>query len=246
MSAMVTAVVGSAVVGAYSSHAASKAQSKSAEANRAMAQDQYSRQAALDAERLEDWEALYGNTEENLAKSIEAINGRSYEVSGHTELEKQYSSASRRLTENLAARNISGGAQVSGQTELLSDLARGKATVSANADTKAMEDKANMFMNLGLKQKPYTNIGDTSAIQLANTQMGNAEAQGALGMGSNISSAIGAGMQLYGGPQPAQSGGLGDFGTVNGVGVNKAAFDAASTGYGGTKTLVNGTPTLVF
>ena len=223
-------VVGSAVIGGVASNMAANKQAKaiSSAANQQAAADAEAR--ALLQEQSAAWEDMYGSIEDNLAKSIDRISARSYEVRGHTELEKQYSDVTRRLDENLAARGIQGGISSGAHRQLLSDLASQKATVSSESEMKALQDKTNLFLSLGLNQKPNAGA-EAQAVSLAGAnqaaytnQLGTVSANNINTMGSNVASAIGG----IGGV----AGGMSSAGGAMGSTVNQGMINNPSSAIG--------------
>lgn len=212
MSGMISAAVIGAGAVVYASNQASDAADQASATNRQALSD--AERARLDEQdRLDEqkaaWEDMYGSIEQNLANSMARIDKRSYEVRGHTELEKQYSDASRRITDNLATRGIAGGISSGASRDLLTNLASDKATVSSEAESKALQDKANLFTTLGLNQKPGVEIASSAGVQLASTNLANSQynagqvaAQGTTNIGSALASGIGGIAGAYGSAVP--------------------------------------------
>ena len=178
--------------------------------------------------RRDEWESLYGNVEKNLAQSIQKLDERSFEVRGHTELEKQYTDISRRMSESFAARGIAGGIPSSAELGNLRSLARDKAMVSANAPIQSADAQSNLFLRLGLATKPnedaatqryYNRLGGATDQNVnAAVSLGNAEIAGGNAIGgalSNTGSLIGQVAGQYGGA-------LGSIGSQTTMGMNPA------------------------
>ena len=189
MSSAITAVAVGVGLKTYGDYKSASGQAKAAKAAGA-------RTSALAEQEFDDfnvrkeaWEDMYGSTEKNLASTIKNMTARSYEVAGHTNLEKQYSDTSRRLSENFAARGISGGIPSQAAQYSLNNLARDKATVSSNAPRQAFQDQANAFLKLGLSGKP--NEGEAEN-KLYNRQQGASQQlyQGDAGKAAAIGGAI--------------------------------------------------------
>jgi hypothetical protein len=193
MSVVAAAVVGSTVVSAYSANKASKAQASTANTTLQFEQQKYYDQIELDEEAREKWEDMYGSIEDNLRKSIMTINKSGYEVAGHTNMERQFSDASRRLKETMAARGMVGsGIEASTQTQLLTELAKGKAEVSSEAQRQSESDKLNKFLSLGLPQKPgVQQLPSSSLMAQAQSDVGKAQAEGLKNMSSAVTKGAG-------------------------------------------------------
>ena len=105
---MITAAVGVTVLKGVGEYQAAKktASAQNAAADRATtaAGQEYDDFLA----RQSDWEDMYGSVEKNLSESMSRMNKRTYEVQGHTELEKQYAAITRRNAENYQSRVFRG------------------------------------------------------------------------------------------------------------------------------------------
>ena len=204
MSAMITAVVGAVALKGVGDYQKAKktASAQNAAAGRATtaAGQEYDDFLA----RQSDWEDMYGSVEKNLAESMSRMNKRTYEVQGHTQLEKQYADINRRNAENYQSRGISGGVPISTEVGNLQSLARDKANVSINAEQRAFQDQYNAFIGLGLGQKPnqeaadtrYYNRMDSASQQTLQADTTKAGAIG--GLWNSAGSALSAGMGAYG------------------------------------------------
>ena len=197
---MTGAIIGSAAIGAASSASASSKASKSADAATKASSDASAAQLAFSKEQYEDWKAVFGDVQDNLAAYYKNLTPASIEASGVQALNTEYAAASKNLTQSLAQRGISSsGLEAQAMTDLAQKQAQDTANVRVQAPILAAQEKMK-FLALGLNQGANAVSSVNSAYQsqanLAAQQstMYNAQAaQASAGVGS----ALGSGVNSY-------------------------------------------------
>lgn len=157
------AAVGSAAIVVGGSYLSNKSASK--DAKNAGKLDQ----AALEFEqqRYDDWKAIYGDLEQNLADFYGNLTPDYFEVAGLEAAEQERTAAMNSIRETFAQRGIGGSgleaAAIAGQ-EL--QTAQERATVRRNAPVQTANEQLR-FLQVGLGQNPEESLSQTYA-QLAN------------------------------------------------------------------------------
>lgn len=212
---MTGAIIGSAVIGAYSANEASKSAANAAKKQAASAQyaadKQYEvsmEQLAFQKEQQDKWEAIYGPVQENLASYYSNLSSDSFEAQGLQALQQSYQTSRAALDKQLASRGISsdsGLAQAS-QNQLNVQRMLGGAQVRATSEQQVAQQQQN-FLSVGLGQQSANNAGIANAYSNQANMYGNQytqamqlqgqynqmSAQAAAGVGQ----AIGQGINTY-------------------------------------------------
>ena len=148
MSWGMVAVAGASVVGGVmASNSASKDRKAAGQASAAeleFAQQQY-----------DDWQAVYGPLEQNLANYYSNLTPDYYEVQGIEMFEKERAAESERLREILAQRGLDPDSGIAAGLELEQsiDAAQTRAGIRVDAERMAREDQLR-FLQVGLGQNP--------------------------------------------------------------------------------------------
>ncbi len=153
------ATLGSAVIGGFTSMNASS------QAARASAQATAVQREQLDfqRERYDDWKQVYGVLQEDLGTYYKNLTGESLSNKNREAIQLAGQEANSKISKTLAQRGISGSgmeAQLLSMNDYNTELK--KATVTANADELANQEKMN-FLRLGINQ------GGQIAGQMGNT-----------------------------------------------------------------------------
>lgn len=157
------AVAGAAigvVGGMMSSKSASKDAKKSAQADK----------AALDFEkqRYNDWKAVYGDIQSNLAEFYGGLDSKYFEVSGIEALEQEKTLALENINTVLAQRGIDmSGMAGQAYVDLEMETAKERANIRKNAPLLAKEQQLS-FLQVGLGQDPSSSMSQTLANQANN------------------------------------------------------------------------------
>lgn len=178
MSWVATAVVGSAVVGGIMSSKSAKKQAKSADRATDASSEATAAQLAFEQERYDDWNAVYGPLQENLANYYQNVTPDYYAAVGLEQFQKEYQTGLTRLNENLAQRGIdpSSGIQASLESQAELSAAETRASIRRDAPQQAAEDKSR-FLQIGLGQNPASSVSGALS-QSANMRQQNALIQG--------------------------------------------------------------------
>ena len=210
----VTAIAGSAVLGAGTSILGSRSASKSASAAQSSADAASALQYQASQDQLEfakqqysDWENIFGPIQSHLSNYYQNLHPDTYASLGIQNIEKEYARSSQLLDENLAKRGMTNsGATTQGFSQLESARMLGRAEAQTNAPM-AIAQAQQGFLNAGLGiqgsvlsgiNSSYGNqvslLGQqaTNNLQSAN-QYRNSAAQSMAGVGSSV----GAGIQNY-------------------------------------------------
>ena len=197
---MTGAIIGSAVVGAAASASAASKASKSAAAATEASSEASAAQLAFSREQYEDWKAVFGDVQKNLAEYYKNLTPASIEAQGIQALNTEYAAASKSLTQSLAQRGISSsGLEAQALTDLAQKQAQDTANVRVQAPIIAAQEKMK-FLALGLNQGANAVSGVNSAYQsqanLAAQQSAMYNAQAAQAS-AGVGSALGSGINSY-------------------------------------------------
>lgn len=194
---MTGAIIGAAAIGAGASMMAADSAADSAAAATQASSDASAAQLAFNREQYEDWKAVFGDVQDNLAAYYKNLTPASIEAQGIQALNTEYAAVSKKLTQALAQRGISSsGLEAQALTDLAQKQAQDTANVRVQAPIIAAQEKMK-FLALGLNQGANAVSGVNSAYQsqanLAAQQatMYNAQAaQASAGVGSALGSGI--------------------------------------------------------
>lgn len=206
-----TAIIGGAVLGAYSSNKASKSASASASSAQASAdanaQLQYqTSQEQLDfaKQQYDDWKNIFGDTAETLSSYYNNLSPDLYASLGIQNIEQEYTRSRQQLDSSLASRGLSNSGIA---TDNLTSLETNRMLGRAEARTQAPQQVANQQLAFyqsgqGMQSNASNQVGNSySGIlntlgnnanrqqQLANNYT-NQATQASAGVGSSIGSGI--------------------------------------------------------
>ena len=168
MSAMIVAVVASAVIGAGATAYSSKKSAKSAARGQDMAMSTEDRQLMFEQERYDEWQEVYGPMQSNLANYHSQMTPEIYAAAGVEDFEAQFEKSQVRIAETLEQRGIvdSGiSASIEAQSEL--GAAEARADIRRNAETTVRENQTN-FLQIGLGQNPANSVSQAMGQQTQN------------------------------------------------------------------------------
>lgn len=197
---MTGAVIGAAAIGAASSASAASKASKSAANATQASSDAAAAQLEFSREQYEDWKAVFGDVQDNLAEYYKNLTPASIEAQGIQALNTEYAAASKSLTQSLAQRGISSsGLEAQAMTDLAQKQAQDTANVRVQAPIIASQEKMK-FLALGLNQGANAVSGVNGAYQsqasIAANQAAMYNAQAAQAS-AGIGSALGSGINSY-------------------------------------------------
>lgn len=149
--------------------------------------------------RREEWDAVYGGLEENLAEYYQSLNADDIAAQGIEEYERERNVALTRAREKLAQRGISDSGIAAG-IELNSELqgATARAEIRRKAPAEVAKQQQS-FLQFGLQTNPDASIDSALAQstqyayqdqQAANQAAANAAEQAATAVGGAIDTAI--------------------------------------------------------
>lgn len=140
-------VGGSIIMGGASLYGADKA-ADSAEASQ-------KRALAFEQKKYDDWKALYGDVEENLADYYKNLTPEYYEVRGVEAFEKEKEATLTKLRETFEQRGIRRDSSLALGTEAAFEMgaAATKANIRASAE-QATADAKQSFLGLGTQREP--------------------------------------------------------------------------------------------
>lgn len=176
----ITAGVG--LLGAHQSSSASRRASRDAAAGEAAA-------LAFEQERYDDWKAIYGPIQENLADYFSGVTADYYEVQGLEAFEMEKETTLKALEESLAQRGISdSGIAAALETGIEMEAIGERARIRTEAPAKAAEEKMR-FLQVGLGSDPSQSLANTLSNQASAARSRASAAQQAAGeaVGSAIS-----------------------------------------------------------
>lgn len=202
MTAVATAMVGSAIIGGV---VASNNADKADKTAKKLSSDQM----AFEQQKVDDWNEVYGPIQDNLGDYYNNLTPEYYETIGLENFAQEQQTAMTRLSESLAQRGIdpSSGIQASltAQSEL--EGAEGRAGIRRDAPRQAAEDKSR-FLQIGLGKSPGSSMSQTLAQQSQSAQQRATQSEQAAGqaIGSAISTAGTALVDYVSTPPPATPG----------------------------------------
>lgn len=197
---MTGAIIGAAAIGAGATMMAADSASDSAAAATQASSDASAAQLAFSKEQYEDWKAVFGDVQDNLAAYYKNLTPDSIEAQGIQALNTEYAAASKSLTQALAQRGISSsGLEAQAMTDLAQKQAQDTANVRVQAPIIAAQEKMK-FLSLGLNQGANAVAGVNGAYQsqanLAAQQAAMYNAQAAQAS-AGVGSALGSGINSY-------------------------------------------------
>lgn len=213
MSAMITAVVASAVIGAGASAYSAKKSAKAAARGQDMAMTAEEQQLAFEQQRYDEWKEVYGPMQANLANYHSQMTPEIYAAAGIVDFEAQFEKSQKRMAETLEQRGIvdSGiSASIEAQSELAAAEAR--AGIRRDAEAAVREGQTN-FLQIGLGQNPAGSVSNAMGQTTQNAynyamrleqQALRDEAAAGQAIGNAIGS-IGNAIYRYNNPAPAAS-----------------------------------------
>lgn len=175
MSWVATAVAGTALVSGYmSSREAGKASDKAAKGD--------AEALAFEYEKYDDWNATYGNLQDNLANYYENVTPEYYAAVGVEKFNEEFQIGMQRISENFAQRGIDPDsgitASVTAQSEI--DAAETRANIRRDAPRQARKDQRS-FLQIGLGQNPGSSLSNALANSANNKANAANSAQNAAG-----------------------------------------------------------------
>lgn len=192
MTWVAVAIGGSAVVGAIATTSASnKANStaRKAAANELEFQQQ----------QYNDWQAIYGPLQENLANYYSNVSPEYYATTGLENFQQQYQTSLQRINESFAQRGItpSSGISTSVMAQAELNAAEQRASIRKDAPRLAAEDQSR-FLQIGLGQNPTQSLANTMAGQTQYAQQqANLYGQAAGQAVGNAITTVGTGLADY-------------------------------------------------
>jgi len=177
-----TAVAGATVVSGYmaSRSAGDASDAASASASEAL---------AFEYEKYDDWNATYGDLQDNLADYYNNVTPEYYAAVGVEKFNEEFQTGMKRIDENFAQRGIDPSSGIAASTESQAELyaAETRAGIRRDAPRQAREDKRK-FLQIGLGQNPGSSLSSTLANTATNKANIASSAQNAAG--SAVESAI--------------------------------------------------------
>lgn len=165
-----TAIIGGAVIGAWSADDQSRRAGR--EADRAMqsqdaaiaSQERIAdEQMAYQQELRSQWDEIYGPVEQNLSNYYNNLSPESYETLGIQANQESFQNAQKQLQQQLAQRGISGtGVEAQGLTNLAVQQAGSDARVRMQAP-QAVAQQQQQFLGLGMGQRTQADQGIAGA-----------------------------------------------------------------------------------
>lgn len=153
---------------------------------------------AFSKEQYNDWKAIFGPLQDNLASYYNSLTPSRIEAQGKQAIELERDQWLSRIEEDFAARGLADSALASSAvTDVERQVATAKADVAATAPEKAAQQKLS-FLSLGYGQNPAGMLQNTLNTQAAGARSrANAAAQAAgEAMGSAVGT-IGTGLADY-------------------------------------------------
>lgn len=184
-------VAGTSLLGAgMASNSANKASKQAAQSDAAA--------LAFSKEQYNDWKAIFGPLQENMAKYYNSLTPDRIEAQGKQAIELERDQWLSRIEEDFAARGLSDSALAgSAVTGVERQTAMAKAEVAATAPEKVAQQKLS-FLSLGYGQNPAGMLQSTLNTQAAGARSRANTAAGAAGeaLGTAIGT-IGTGLADY-------------------------------------------------
>lgn len=153
---------------------------------------------AFSKEQYDDWKAIFGPLQENLASYYNSLTPTRIEAQGKQAIELERDQWLSRIEEDFAARGLADSALAgSAVTNVERQVATAKAEVAATAPEKVAQQKLS-FLSLGYGQNPAGMLQNTLNTQAAGARSrANASAQAAAeAVGSSVGT-IGTGLADY-------------------------------------------------
>jgi hypothetical protein len=145
---------GTAVLGAYSSNKAAKSAGKDASRANAAAM-------AFERQKYDDWNAVYGPIQDNLANYYSGLDGDIIATRGLEAYEREYQDAIVDLNESLAQRGIEdSGLAIELERVNTMDRAKNRAKIRTTAEDEAMAQKMD-FLQVGMQTNPDASMSQT-------------------------------------------------------------------------------------
>jgi hypothetical protein len=170
-----TAVAGATLVSGYmSSRSADKASDRASEAS-----DQA---LALEYEKYDEWNATYGDLQDNLVSYYENVSPDYYAAVGVEKFNEEFQTGMQRINENFAQRGIDPNSALAASTTAQSEIsaAETRAGIRRDAPRQAREDQRS-FLQIGLGQNPGSSLSNALASDATNKANQANSAQGAAG-----------------------------------------------------------------
>jgi len=144
----IAVLAGGQLLGAGLSYKGAKDANKAADRREAAAM-------AFEQKKYDDWKAIYGPIEENLANYYKTLTPKAYAVRGVEEFNKQKESALTRIRENFTQRGIRLDSNIALSTEasVAMEGAKQTALIRSTAEDKVREQKQS-FLTAGLSKNP--------------------------------------------------------------------------------------------
>lgn len=175
MSWGLVAVAGATVVGSVvSSKSASKAANKAAESNDAATLATLE-QLDFAKQQYADWQATYGDIQENLSSYYSNLTPEYYAARGLEAFNQEQQASMTRIEQNLAQRGLGDSplaASINAQSEL--NAAESRASIRAGAEDAVSQQRAN-FLSIGMGSNPSGSV--SAAYQNMATVLGNQASQ---------------------------------------------------------------------
>lgn len=214
MSVVAAGIIGSAVVGAYSSSKAGDAASDSAQQQRdaqksgdLLAKEASDAQLAFQQQQYDDWQNVYGDIQANLSNYYGSMTPDSVTALGLQNIEASYSQSKLNLDRTLAQRGITNsGINAQAQTSLeISRMNAGAELRQAAPQMVAQQQMGFLGAGLGLESTLQQGISSAYSQQMnlgvsqANTaaQLEAGYSQQAASAQANIGATIGQGISTY-------------------------------------------------
>lgn len=150
------ALGGSAIIsGVMASKSSDKASKRASKAS--------AEQLAFSREQYEDWKAIYGPMQENLANYYANVSPEMYAAQGLEAYQQEYETSMKRLDETLAQRGIGDSPiAISLREQAGLQAAEERAEIRRDAPRMAAEDKTR-FLQIGMGQNPAQSLQQTLA-----------------------------------------------------------------------------------
>lgn len=206
--------IGSALLNFFASEDASSRQAKAQDAAYQAAEDQLN----FHKQQYQDWERIFGTTEQHLADFYNNYTPEHAESLSLTKLADSYNSAKKTLLQTMSQRGLdTSGLTAQGLTDLEVNKANKAAEIRADAPLKAAQVQSS-FLSLGLGQQGTVLNGVSNAYgSLANmeTKLANQYGKQAAVAGNGLSDSLAALGQSLANQQIEKATGLSSTGLFN-------------------------------
>jgi len=203
MSAIATAIVGTAVVGGIVSSKAADSAAEAQEQATAAASKAADDQLAFQKQQYQEWQDVYGPIQDNLAEFYQNYDAEEVTSLGLQNIEREYNQSKDSLIQEMAQRGMdTSGLTASSLTALSAVKAAEKATIRSQAPLQAAQAQQSFLgMGLGLESSLQQGIAGAYGSQIGVQQraadiFGQQAAAGAAGVGSAIAG-VGTGIATY-------------------------------------------------